>query len=107
MAEEGATLCVACAKGKYAPQSRLATCRSCEAGEFAAGNGSLVCQVCPVGADSLAGAAECALAAVGWFLDPTTAEKRPCPDSATCSGGKDAPRPKKVSHAREKGNTKN
>ena len=57
---------------------------------------STVCVDCPVADDSSVGSSRCALAAKGYFLNPSNTKSEPCPEGASCYGQEDVPRPKRV-----------
>ena len=57
---------------------------------------STVCMNCLPADDSSSGSSRCALAAEGYFLNPSNTKSEPCPEGASCYGQEDVPRPKRV-----------
>ena len=105
--------CHPCVSGKFSAimgASSEDTCYPCLENYYASANGSTECLPCFVGFASAASASECALAAVGFYLSPSTAgaddngdnddaggrgAALPCPSGAVCSGQLSVPVPRK------------
>ena len=92
----GGTECFSCPKGTYQNLVGMGECFACAEGTFANDIGAFVCTPCATNYDSLPGASSCNIAEQFYFLDPAEQFKaRPCPESATCEGKLQMPRPNK------------
>jgi len=97
-AEEGASVCGACAAGRFATDSPedadggllvqviegASSCNACPAGYHSGTPGMVVCQLCPASTYALTGSSSCPLCRREYYLHPQSRECVKCPNEASC-----------------------